>query len=63
MPSNRPPNQATLLVTVPTAQFEFIQKKVDSGKFISRQDYIRRLLDRTMEKELLEEPSSDGITV
>jgi Arc/MetJ-type ribon-helix-helix transcriptional regulator len=63
MPSNRPPNQATLLVTVPMAQFEFIQKKVDSGKFISRQDYIRRLIDRTMEKERLEEPSTDGITV
>ena len=51
MPSKRPPNQATILVTVSMVQFEFLQRKVESGKFISRQDYVRRLLDRVMEQE------------
>jgi hypothetical protein len=57
MPSNRPEGQATLFVTIPMKQFEFIQSKVESGYAISRQDYIRRMIDRVMELEGFE---SDG---
>lgn len=60
MPSKRPPNQATLLVTVSMAAFDYIQKKVETGKYISRQDYVRRLIDRAMELE--EQSGYDGVT-
>lgn len=60
MPSKRPPNQATLLVTVSMAAFDYIQKKVETGKYISRQDYVRRLIDRAMELE--DESGHDGVT-
>lgn len=60
MPSKRPPNQATLLVTVSMAAFDYIQKKVETGKYISRQDYVRRLIDRAMELE--EQSGHDGVT-
>ena len=60
MPSNRPPNQATLLVTISMAAFEFIQRKVESGIYISRQDYVRRLLDIAMEQE---EENKEGAAV
>ena len=60
MPSKRPPNQATLLVTVSMAAFDYIQKKVETGKYISRQDFVRRLIDRAMELE--EQSGYDGVT-
>jgi hypothetical protein len=43
-------SKATLLLTLPMDQFEYVQDRVDAGKAISRGEYIRNLILHDMEK-------------